>query len=328
MSIKLKLLTSLAGLALALLFLGGVGFLALELTTQKTRTIVADGVVGLGDLTSINDMYSNIVRDTQGVVLGELSFAEGAASLSESLQTIEEKWADYKSLPVAPETVALTAEADKRMLAAKGNIAQLTTLLAGNDLLALTSFAKTTLGDTMESIASQFDQLAEIQIGVAQADFDSAESIGAIATWVLIGVALASAAMIVFAIYTVLRGVLAPLNAMQLTMQRLASGDLSVEVPFIGRKDEIGKMAASVGAFHDNALRVAKLAEEQQQFLADAADSAGQLAAISKAQAVIEFDLAGQDPDRQRELLRGARLSSRRDQGPASPHVRRARLCQ
>ena len=63
MSIRFKLLLCLGLLGAALLALGGSGFIALNQTTAKTRTIVADGVEGLGDLTRINDMYSNIVRD-------------------------------------------------------------------------------------------------------------------------------------------------------------------------------------------------------------------------------------------------------------------------
>ena len=81
MSIKSKLMLSLGLVAISLLALNASGFVALNLTTAKTRVIVADGVDGLGDLTRINDMYSNIVRDTQGVALGELSFEDGQSSL-------------------------------------------------------------------------------------------------------------------------------------------------------------------------------------------------------------------------------------------------------
>ncbi len=95
MSIKFKLVLCLGLRAAALVALGASGFTALNLTTAKTRTIVADGVDGLGELTRINDMYSNIMRDSQGVVLGELSFEAGAASLAVSLQSIITDWTAY-----------------------------------------------------------------------------------------------------------------------------------------------------------------------------------------------------------------------------------------
>ena len=99
-------------------------------------------------------MYSNIVRDVQGVALGELSFEEGAASLKESLGNIETDWTDYLGSHVVPEAEPIVAVAKQRMEEAKPNIDELGRLLDGQDLAALNLYVKQTLGDTMESIAS------------------------------------------------------------------------------------------------------------------------------------------------------------------------------
>jgi methyl-accepting chemotaxis protein len=56
-----------------------------------------------------------------------------------------------------------------------------------------------------------------------------------------------------------------PLSAMTMAMQRLADGDLDVEIPAIRRRDEIGRMAATVQVFKDNALRVRALQSEQEE---------------------------------------------------------------
>jgi methyl-accepting chemotaxis protein len=45
-----------------------------------------------------------------------------------------------------------------------------------------------------------------------------------------------------------------PLRLMTGTMKELASGKLDVEVPGIGRSDEIGEMAEAVEIFKTNAL--------------------------------------------------------------------------
>jgi len=55
-----------------------------------------------------------------------------------------------------------------------------------------------------------------------------------------------------------------PVNALTATMKALAQNDLTVTVPGLGRKDEIGEMANSVGVFKENAERVAQLSEEQK----------------------------------------------------------------
>lgn len=56
-----------------------------------------------------------------------------------------------------------------------------------------------------------------------------------------------------------------PVQAMTSSMERLANGDLEAEVPDAGREDEIGKMAAAVQVFKENAIEVKRLESEQVQ---------------------------------------------------------------
>ncbi|MFZ2159631.1 MAG: HAMP domain-containing methyl-accepting chemotaxis protein [Bradyrhizobium sp.] len=73
----------------------------------------------------------------------------------------------------------------------------------------------------------------------------------------------------------VARGVIRPIIRMTGAMQRLAKGELESEIPSLGRKDEVGAMAAALQVFKENALRVqameaaeaisAKMAEENRK---------------------------------------------------------------
>jgi methyl-accepting chemotaxis protein len=54
------------------------------------------------------------------------------------------------------------------------------------------------------------------------------------------------------------------LGGLRDTMTRLADGDLTVAIPGIDRKDELGAMALALGVFKDNASRMATLRQEQQ----------------------------------------------------------------
>ena len=263
MSIKFKLALSLGLLAAALLAMGLSGFTALQLTTQKTRTIVADGVDGLGDLTRINDMYSNIVQDTQGVVLGELSFEDGLASLNDSFASIDKDWKAYLAGNIGDEAAKVVAVAKQRMADAQPNVDQLTQLMTSKDLPGLTEFSKATLGSTMESIASQFDQLAEIQIGVANDDNLSAQSLSSFAVTGMIALAVISAGILCYALVTILRGVLGPLGRMEAAMRNLAGGDVEAAIPHLGRRDEIGRMASAVEVFRQNGLKVRAMTEAE-----------------------------------------------------------------
>ncbi|NUB15546.1 HAMP domain-containing protein, partial [Azospirillum brasilense] len=61
------------------------------------------------------------------------------------------------------------------------------------------------------------------------------------------------------------RRIFRPLSAMRGAMERLATGTLSVEVPALGRKDEIGGMARALSVFKENAQRVARLDAAQAE---------------------------------------------------------------
>ena len=53
-----------------------------------------------------------------------------------------------------------------------------------------------------------------------------------------------------------------PMALMTSAMSRLAANDTTVEIPGLGRKDEIGAMAAAVEVFRSNAIRVGEMARE------------------------------------------------------------------
>ncbi|MEN8196416.1 MAG: methyl-accepting chemotaxis protein, partial [Pseudomonadota bacterium] len=63
--------------------------------------------------------------------------------------------------------------------------------------------------------------------------------------------------------FVLARSITQPLKAMTATMTQLADGDTEVEVPAIGRRDEIGEMAQSVQIFKDNTIEKVRLEKEQ-----------------------------------------------------------------
>ena len=61
------------------------------------------------------------------------------------------------------------------------------------------------------------------------------------------------------------RLVVRPVVEMTGVMGRLASGDVSTEIPGTERKDEIGQMAAAVAVFRDNAIERGRLAQQAEE---------------------------------------------------------------
>jgi len=61
------------------------------------------------------------------------------------------------------------------------------------------------------------------------------------------------------------RAISRPVVNMTEAMGNLAEGDLAVEIPATGRRDEIGDMAAAVQVFKDNAIAVERLKKEREE---------------------------------------------------------------
>lgn len=61
------------------------------------------------------------------------------------------------------------------------------------------------------------------------------------------------------------RNIARPVTAITDAMKKLADGDVSVAVPGIGRKDEIGRMAAAVEHFKDQAIKKLKKKAEEEE---------------------------------------------------------------
>lgn len=62
-----------------------------------------------------------------------------------------------------------------------------------------------------------------------------------------------------------------PIVSMTEAMGHLAEGDLSIEIPFLEKKDELGLMAGAVQIFKDNSVEVSRLRDEQEANAANAA---------------------------------------------------------
>lgn len=109
-------------------------------------------------------------------------------------------------------------------------------------------------------------------------------------------VAVGGAALLIIGLLALLlsRLLTRPIPRLSDVMKAVAEGDVSLEVPYVARRNEIGAMARAVEVFRANAERMTELGEETKRHLVVAADHNGQLDAISMSQLVVEFSLTGE----------------------------------
>ncbi|MBN8977688.1 MAG: cache domain-containing protein [Xanthobacteraceae bacterium] len=92
---------------------------------------------------------------------------------------------------------------------------------------------------------------------------------------VILGLAIATVAIALgagLAAWLIGHSITGPLGQLGARMQSLAKGELDTEIPGVGRKDEIGTMAATVKVFKENALRVRDLEQAEAAAQQRAAD--------------------------------------------------------
>jgi methyl-accepting chemotaxis protein len=70
--------------------------------------------------------------------------------------------------------------------------------------------------------------------------------------------------------YVIIFRVIRPIDQMTDSMKLLAEGNTSIDVPSVGRTDEIGRMASSLEKFKENAIGRLRLEEKQKEYKAKA----------------------------------------------------------
>ncbi len=131
--------------------------------------------------------------------------------------------------------------------------------------------------DEVQSDALQLTNIAndqvvarrkDVDVGVADVtnDITSSEN-------TLLVLALATIAAVAFiAFYYVGHSVTRPLRNMVTSMRTLAEGNLTVEIPFQDRHDEIGEMSAAVQVFKENAIAIDRAKVERDEARVRAAE--------------------------------------------------------
>ncbi len=126
--------------------------------------------------------------------------------------------------------------------------------------------------DARQSVSRAFSEIEPILAGLTQ-DFAAlrqsaeAENTRMIAWAQNLGIAAVIVAILLLAltVYLVGRGISKPVVATTRAMTGLAGGDTATAIPFTGRKDEIGEMAAAVEIFRQAAISNRRLETEAQE---------------------------------------------------------------
>lgn len=265
MTIRVKLLACISLLAAALIIISGFSFYAMRAEGEIANSIVSDRVIPMEQLKRIGDGYAVSIVDTAHKVRsGAMSPQQGLQSVDEALATIEDHWRAYLATELTTEERQLVDHFTQVRAEANEGVNELRQILASGDLSALASFADKKLYPTIDPLGADISKLIDLQIDVSKQNLVDGNELSAALTALMVALSSFGAVVAGLSIWTVLRGVIKPVNSITEAMSELAGGNLDVEIYGEGRKDEIGKMASTVAVFRDNARERVRLEREAE----------------------------------------------------------------
>src|SRR5687767_10232473 len=238
-------------MAAVALIIGAIGYWGIARQGSEL-----DGVVTTS-LALRNHLESDMMHDAlRADVLGALRAArdnnkEDMASVKTDLadhsQNFRERIAANKELALSEEVRAAISEVEPK-LDSYISTAESLIVLAEKDSAAAESQYAPFLAN-FEELEGSLSKLSDLIAASAQSAKESAQGTASLAENGLILALLIGIVVLAGLIAVMVRGICTPLDAMTGAMGTLAAGDLSVAIPALGRKDEIGNMAAAMQVF-------------------------------------------------------------------------------
>jgi len=265
-TVKAQLLTALAGLSAIIVVCAASAWLFLGGSFASVATIYKDRVVPLRDLKVVADMYAvNIIDSAHKVRSGQLPPEQAARLVEEAKGNIRKAWSSYIVTEMDANERRLAEAAERLMGQADEAAVALLRLLQAKDHTGVEALATSRLYPAIDPVSEAIVKLIDVQLAEAAEAYARTEANYHRALWIMGALTGLGLVVFAFALVTVLHRIVRPLHAMSASMERLAKGNLEVEVIGADRVDEIGSLARSLAVFKAGMIETERLRAEQEQ---------------------------------------------------------------
>ena len=266
MKLRTKILLIVAVMGFVIVGIGGMAVYITNVYSRQVNELEAASARAFNG-EHLNRLVTAVVMDARGIYASDTTeqakpFGDGILASLDKIDAHLATWRPLvkaEDLPAFEQVVTRTAEF-RTFRAETARLGTIDPALANEQ------------GNNEANRANRKAYQAEIDEVVKkdQADFDALHAdlarfqsivLPSVLGVILIGLIAGTAT----AIFIATRHVVRPLAAMTAAMGRLAQGDLKVEIPGLGKTDEIGQMATAVGVFKENAIQVAQLSELERE---------------------------------------------------------------
>jgi len=269
LSIKAKMLAVFALITLALAVVAVIAIRGVSLLNDDLSELYQERLVPVSQLARINDLMHVSIEQLTIAVIARPS----PQNVQKYIERVETNLAEIDNL-VKDYARHVVSDEDKKLL---GEWTALRDALIGEGIKPAIADLKsqifndaedTVLGVAVKQFAKVqqlYDTIIANELKTAEHTRTAADSRYSFTRYLMIGAVLFALGLGgVMALY-VNRGITGPLAGMTSAMTRLASGDLGITIPAIGRHDEIGHMAGAVGIFREGMIDARRLEEQKAE---------------------------------------------------------------
>ncbi len=237
-------------------------------------------VVDMGDnwLPSVRALsrIEYLLARTRTALLGPILQAKTPEELEKGVQTLQGFRSQYDelrtryaaSMIVSPEERQLYDAVAPLLMAYRGDVDKvIDTLRQGNkplaDQIALQAKAK------FDAVIAAQEKVVDFNAAGAKDAMENARHTFVVAQMVVVAAVGAALVVGLLSFLMVVRTVCRPIQDLRGCMETLAGNDLTVVIPGVGRKDEVGDMAKAVEIFKHNGIERAALQERERAEVAE-----------------------------------------------------------
>ena len=267
MTIRQRLFLSGIIAVAAVLLVGGIGLWGM-LTSNESATRLNTMAAAIRHQMEA-DMMHDALRADVLVALREGRNGNRAAK-DAVLKDSEDHLNNFVAEIAANKALDLPAETRSAMDAAAPAMDAYLTMAKTMSTTAFTDnyAAQDKLGAFQKTFSDLEEKMSAISDTLQQAADDTKQHVTGLMKMLVIVTAISAAAatILLLCVLTLIgRSIIRPLSRMTDAMRRLAGGEIEIDIPDAGRRDEVSAMAAALQVFRQNAAETQRLTAEQQQ---------------------------------------------------------------
>jgi methyl-accepting chemotaxis protein len=291
-SVRARLLMSVGLLALTLVCVAFISLRGLSQTNEGLRTVYEDRMVPAVDLANIQQLTMANQLDIVAAISSQQPEVVRAnvEEVQRNISQITSTWDKYYATYLTPEEHRLADHfvAARTSFVTDGLRPALAALRDNNKGEASRLWAQE-IHRLYPPVSDDLSALLKLQGDVSNQEFQQAESRHIVVRRLVLSMAGIALALGGILAHFLVRAIVDPMKRMNAHFEELRQGNFSGQVE-VHSTDEIGQV---LGALKNTQQALLDASLKAAEASIKAADDGGQLAAVSKAMAVIEFELDG-----------------------------------